>query len=116
MSTCFVSATHSFFPWVDLLLIVLPQRALQSSKESGNFIYHYQAVISESETKVHVFPIPQLPPVDLTAVDSFNNLVSKVRNYVIFLHFVRIAPSNKPCPIALFISQGHGDGLRGSLE
>ena len=45
------------------------------------FIYNYQAVTSEKESKVPVFsPFPQPPAVDLTAVDSLIDLVSNIHH------------------------------------
>ena len=50
-------------------------------QKGAAFIYNYQAVTSESESKVRVFfPFPQPPPVDLTAVDSLIDLVSNIHH------------------------------------
>ena len=48
-------------------------------QKGAAFIYNYQAVTSESQSKVRAFsPFPQPPPVDLTAVDSLIDLVSNI--------------------------------------
>ena len=50
-------------------------------QKGAAFSYNYQAVTSESESKVRVFSLfPQPPPVDLTAVNSLIDLVSNIHN------------------------------------
>ena len=81
------------------------------------FIYNYQAVTSESESKVRVFsPFPQPPPVELTAVDSLIDLVSNIHNKLTSLPFLKTVASDEPCPITMYSSQDRADGLRDSIE
>ena len=51
------------------------------NQEGAAFIYNYQAVTSENESKVRFFsPFPQSPPVGLTAVDSPIELVCNIHH------------------------------------
>ena len=59
--------------------MVLLQLALQSSEKALRS-FNYQAVISEIESKVSVFPpFPQPPPVDSSAVNTVIHFVSNFR-------------------------------------
>ena len=81
------------------------------------FNYNYQAVTSESESKFRVFsPFPQPPPVDLTAVESFIDLVSNIHNKLTSLSFLETVTSDEPCPIAMYTSQDRAKGFRESIE
>ena len=81
------------------------------------FIYNYQAVTSESESKVPVFsPLPQPPPVDLTAVDSLVHLVSNIHTKLTSLLFPETFASDEFCSIAMYTSQDRADGVRESVE
>ena len=86
-------------------------------QKGAAFIYNYQAVTSESESKVRAFPpFPQPPPVDLTAVDSLIDLVSNIHHKLTSLPFLETVASDKPCPIAMYTSQDRANGLRESIE
>ena len=94
-----------------------PTDGTQIIQKSAWFIYNYQAVSSESESKVRVFsPFPQPPPVDLTAVDSLIDLVSKIHHKLPSLPFPETVAPDEPCPIALYTSQDRANGLRESNE
>ena len=81
------------------------------------FIYNYQAVTSESESKVRVFsPFPQPPPVDFTAVDSLIDLNSIIHHKLTSLPFLETIASDEPCPIAMYTTQDRANGLRESFE
>ena len=81
------------------------------------FIYNYQAVTSESESKVRVFsPFPQPPPVDLTAIDSLIDIVSNIHHKLTSLPFLETVASDEPGPIAMYTSQDRTSGLRESIE
>ena len=86
-------------------------------QKGAAFIYIYQAVTSESESKVRVFcPFPQPPPVDLTAVNSIIDLVNKIHHKLLSLPFLKTVASDEPCPIAIYTSQDRANGLRESIE
>ena len=86
-------------------------------QKGAAFIYNYQAVISESESKVRVFsPFPQPPPNDLTAVDSLINLNSNIHHKLTFLPVLETVASDEPSPIAMYTSQDWANGLRESIE
>ena len=86
-------------------------------QKGAAFIYNYQAVTSESESKVRVFsPFPKLPPVDLTAVDSLIDLVSNIHNKLTSLPFLETVASDEPCAIAMYTSLDRANGLRESTE
>ena len=86
-------------------------------QKGAAFIYNYQAVTSESESKVRIFsPFPQPPPVDLTAVDSLIDLVSNIHYKLTSLPFLETVASDEPCPIAMYTSQDRANGLRESIE
>ena len=86
-------------------------------QKGAAFIYNYQAVTSESESKVRVFsPFPQPPPVDLTAVDSLIDLVSNIHHKLTSLPFLEIVASDEPRPIAMYTFQDRTNGLRESIE
>ena len=86
-------------------------------QKGAAFIYNYQAVTSESESKVRVFsPFPQPPPVDLTAVDSLIDLVGNFHHKLTSLPFLETVASDEPCPIAMYTSQDRANGLRESIE
>ena len=85
-------------------------------QKGAAFIYNYQAVTSESESKVRVFSLPQPPPVDLTAVDSLIDLVSNIHHKLTTLPFLETVASDEPCPIAMYTSQDRANGLRESIE
>ena len=81
------------------------------------FNNNYRDITSESESKVPVFsPFPQLPTVDIAAVDSHTDLVSKTHNKLISLPFQQTVASDKLCPIAMYISQDQVEGLRKRIE
>ena len=86
-------------------------------QKGAAFIYNYQAVTSESGSKVRVFSaFPQLPPVDLTAVDSATDLVSNIHHKLTSLPFLETVASDEPCPIAMYTSQDRANGLREIIE
>ena len=86
-------------------------------QKGAAFIYNYQAVTSESESKVRVFsPFPQPAPVDLTAVDSLFDLIINIHHKLNSLPFLETVASDEPCPIALYTSQDQANGLRESIE
>ena len=86
-------------------------------QKGAAFIYNYQAVTSESKSKVRVFsPFPQSPTVDLTEVDSLIDLVSNIHNKLISLPFLETVASDKPCPMAMYTAQDRSNGLRESIE
>ena len=86
-------------------------------QKGAAFIYNYQAVTSESESKVRIFsPFPQPPPVDLTAVDSLIDLVSNIHHKLTSLPFLETVASDEPWPIAMYTSQDRSNGLRESIE
>ena len=86
-------------------------------QQGAAFIYNYQAVTSESESKVRVFsPFPQPPPVDLTAVDSPIDLVSNIHNKLTSLPFLETVASDEPCPIAMYTSQDRDNGFQKSID
>ena len=86
-------------------------------QKGAAFIYNYQAVTSESESKVRVFsPFPQPPPVDLTAVDSLIDLVNIIHHKLTSLPFLETLASDEPCPIARYTSMDRANGLRESIE
>ena len=86
-------------------------------QKGAAFINNYQVVTSESESKVRVFsPFPQPPPVDLTAVDSLIDLVSKIHQKLTSLLFLETFASDEHCPIAMFTSQDRANGLPESIE
>ena len=86
-------------------------------QKGASFIYNYQAVTSESGSKVRVFsPFPQSPPVDLTAVDSLIDLVSKIQHKLTSLPFLETVASDEPCPIAMYTSQDRANGLRENID
>ena len=86
-------------------------------RKGAAFIYNYQAVISENETKVRVFsPFPQPPPVDLTAVSSLIDLVSNIPDKLTSLPFLQTVAFDEPCPIAMYTSQDRAHGLRECIE
>ena len=87
------------------------------NRKGSAFIYNYQAVTSESETKVRVFsPFSQPPSVDSTAVDSLVDLVSKIHKQITCWFFVQTVASDEPCPIANYTSQDRADGLEKFIE
>ena len=86
-------------------------------QKGAAFIYIYQAVTSESESKVRVFSLfPQPPTVDITAVDSLIDLVSNSQHKLTSLPFLESVAPDEPCPIAMFTSQDRANGLRESIE
>ena len=86
-------------------------------QKGAAFIYNYQAVTSENESKVRVFsPFPQPPPVDLTAVDSLTDLVSNIHHKLTSLPFLEKVAPDEPCPIAMYTSQDRTNGLQESIE
>ena len=86
-------------------------------QKGAAFINNYQVVTSESESKVRVFsPFPQPPTVDLLAVDSLIDLVSKIHQKLTSLLFLETFASDKPCPIAMYTSQDRANGLPESIE
>ena len=94
-----------------------PADGIFITRKGVTFIYYYQVVTSEIESKVSLFSrFPQPPAVDLTTVVSIIDLVSNVPKHLSSLQFVRIVPSKGPCPIATFTSMGPADGLRESVE
>ena len=75
-------------------------------QKGAAFIYNYQAVTSDSESKVRIFsPFPQPPLVDLTAVDSLIDLVSNIHYKLTSLPFLETVASDEPCPVAMYTSQ-----------
>ena len=80
-------------------------------------IYNYQALTSESESKVRVFSLfSQPPPLDLRAVDSLIDFVKNVHHQVTSLPCLQRNASEEPCPIAMYISQDRAVGLRENSE
>ena len=85
-------------------------------EESVAFIYKYQAVTSENESKVRVFSFfPQPPSVDLRSVYWLIDLVTNIHNKLTCWPFLRTFASDEPCPIALYTSQDWANGLRESI-
>ena len=86
-------------------------------QKGAAFIYNYQAVTSETGSKVRVFsPFPQPPPVDITAVDSLIDLVTNIHHQLTSLRFLQRVSSYEPCPIAMYTSQDRANGLRECIE
>ena len=76
----------------------LPADGLLIIRKGATLIYNHQVVTSENKNKVRVlshFP-PQPPPVDLSAVDSFIDLVSVSRKQLTSWQFVRTLASKDP--------------------
>ena len=81
------------------------------------FIWNYQAVTSESESKVCVFShFPQLPPNDITAINSHIDMVSNIHIKLTSLPYLETVASDEPHSIALYTSRAWAVGLRKSNE
>ena len=86
-------------------------------QKGAALIYNYQAVTSESESKIRVFsPFPQPPTVDLPAVDSFTGLVTKINHKLTSFLSLETVTSDEPCPIDIYTSHYRANGLRESTE
>ena len=58
-------------------------------QKGAAFIYNYQAVTSESESKFRIFSLfPQPPPVDLSAAISFIDHLSTIRAHLTTLNLI----------------------------
>ena len=94
-----------------------PRHGTPTIQRGAAFIYNYQAVTSESESKIRVFsPFSQPPPSVLAAVDSLIDLVSNIHNKLTSLPFLETVASDEPCKIAMYASQDRTNGLRESIE
>ena len=86
-------------------------------QKGAAFIYNYQAVTSESESKVRVFsPFPQPPSVDLSAASSLIDILSNIKEHFGTLPYVQALVSNEACPVAVSTCQYRADGLKRSNQ
>ena len=86
-------------------------------QKGAAFIYNYQAVTSESESKVRVFsPFPQPPEVDLSTAKSLIELLHDIKKYLLSLPFVAVVRADAPCPTTMATCQSRADSLREALE
>ena len=88
------------------------------NQKGAAFIYNYQAVTSESESKVRVFsPFPQPPPVDLTAVDSLIDLVSNIHHKVTSLPFLETVACKDACKaLSIFSLCSNNSALKSDVR